>query len=162
MSTAGKLNRILTGVLLLAVLAAIAGVVYIVVAGPKTETAFTEFYLLGSGGKAYDYPKVIALGQQTTVTAGIVSHEREESNYTIRVSVAGVSLGEVGPMTLKPEEKWQNNVTFLMREAGAQQKVEFLLYKQLARGQDVPVRGDGSPYLSLHLFVDVVGKQATP
>ncbi len=145
------LNRILTAILLLALAGAVGTVVYIIAAGPKTSTQFTEFYVLGSSGKAYDYPKVLAVGEEGKVTAGIISHEREESVYLIRVVAEGTVLQEVGPVFLRPEEKWEGPVTFAPRTGGESQKIEFLLYKNSGTG----------PYLSLYLKVDVVGRSSS-
>src|SRR5690606_36530379 len=51
----GWVDRALTIILILSIVASVAALVYVVVT-PKEGEKFTEFYILGPGGKAYDYP----------------------------------------------------------------------------------------------------------
>ena len=56
------LDKILTVILLILLLASIVGTVYII-ENPKQTEYFTEFYILGSDGKAYNYPTKLLLGK---------------------------------------------------------------------------------------------------
>ena len=140
------IDRALSVLLILAILAAIGAIAY-TIARPKAGEAFTEFYILGPGGKAEDYPSQISVGDNASVTCGIVSHLRQATNYTIEVTVAGTKTRDVGPIELQPGEKWESPVNFSSNTTGTQQKVEFTLNES--------PQVDATP-LSLHLWIDVV------
>ena len=89
------MNKVLLVVLVIAILGALG----YIIATPKVGERFTEFYVLGTEGKAVDYPRVLVVGKEGRVVVGIVNRERE----TI--------------------------VSFMPNKAGDNQKVEFLLYK---------------------------------
>ncbi|MBI2934414.1 MAG: DUF1616 domain-containing protein [Chloroflexi bacterium] len=127
---------------------AVVGALGYVLANPRAEDRFTEFYILGPEGKARDYPNKLVVGQRATVVAGIVNREGEKSVYILKVTSAGEELGKIGPISLARSDKWEGKVGFAPVRAGADQKVEFVLYK----GQD------SQPYDSLHIFVDVAAR----
>jgi len=131
-------DKALTIVLALSLLAAIGALAY-VVAAPRVGERFTEFSVLE------DYPEELALGEEATVTLGITNHEGREITYYIEVMIDGVKNGEVGPLILADEEKWEQEVSFAPQLPGDDQKVEFLLYKD----------GETEPHETLHIFVDV-------
>lgn len=79
-----KLDKALTIILAAAIIIAVVSLIYVIVT-PKTGEKFTEFYLLGSGGKAEGYPKNLTLGNNASVTIGIVNHEYKTINYTIEI-----------------------------------------------------------------------------
>ena len=131
-------------VLVVAILGALGTLGY-VIAAPKVGERFTEFYILGMGGKAADYPRELAVGEEAEVVVGIVNHEYEPVSYRVEVRIGGVGSDEVGPVVLEHEQKWEGTVSFTPDKAGDNQKVEFVLYK----GEEV------EPYLMLHLWIDV-------
>jgi uncharacterized membrane protein len=114
-------------------------------ASPPRET-FTEFYLLGPGGKAAGYPTSSVAGSELTVTYGIVSHEQEATTYHIEVETGGSVIASDGPVVLAPGEKYESPLAFTPDAAGSHQKVTFLLYRE----------GEASAYRSVYLLVDVV------
>ena len=59
----GRLDKALTVILILTILISIAALVYVIVT-PKQGEKFTEFYILGPGGKAYDYPTSVQAGNK--------------------------------------------------------------------------------------------------
>ncbi|MFQ5925144.1 MAG: DUF1616 domain-containing protein [Dehalococcoidia bacterium] len=105
-----NLDRALSIVLVVSVLAAIGLLAY-VVAAPKFGERFTEFYVLG------DRPEQLAPGEEATVTLGITNHEGQETSYRIEMRIDGVKNGEVGPLILADEEKWEQEVSFVPDEA---------------------------------------------
>jgi uncharacterized membrane protein len=113
-------------------------------ASPPRET-FTEFYLLGPGGKAAGYPAESVVGNELTVTAGIVSHEREVTAYRIDVEAGGPVIASAGPIVLAPQEKHESPLAFTMDTPGSRRKVTFLLYRE----------GDDTAYRSVYLRIDV-------
>ncbi len=80
----GKLDKVLTVILVISIIAAISTLVYIIVT-PKQGEKFTEFYILGKYGKASDYPSKLRVGQNATVIIGIANHEYRRVNYTVEV-----------------------------------------------------------------------------
>ena len=140
-----KLDKALSIVLALSILAAIGAFAYMV-AAPMVGEQFTEFYVLGPEGEVEDYPRELVVGEEATVILGIVNHEGEEMSYRIEVTIDGVQNGEVGPLLLADEDKWEEEVSFAPQQAGDDQKVEFLLYRD----------GESEPYSTLHLFIDIV------
>ncbi len=168
-----RLNKILSLVLMLAILAAVGTLIY-VVAKPKVGERFSEFYILGLNGKAQDYPTVFSLdnGQVTavtyganttldasygTVTIGLVNREHQPATYAISLRIDGqplsaLSAGKltdvIGPISLLHEEKWEKKVGFSPLHPGSDQKVEFLLYKD----------GATQPYLTLHFWINAVAR----
>jgi uncharacterized membrane protein len=137
-------NKVLSAVLIIAILATISVLGY-VLAGPKVGEKFTEFYILGPGGEASDYPAEISVGEDIKVILGIVNHEQEESDYLIEMVINGTSIKEINPLNLGDGEKWESQVTFRINEPGNDQKVEFLLFKD----------GQTDIYRSLHLWIDI-------
>ena len=81
-----RLDKALTVILILAIIASIAALVYVIVT-PKQGEKFTEFYILGPGGKAYDYPTSVQAGNKSTLIVGVVNHEYMPVNYTMQISL---------------------------------------------------------------------------
>lgn len=140
----GLVDKILSIILIVAILGASGTLVY-VIAAPKVGERFTEFYILGSGGKAEGYTKELVLGEESKVTVGIVNQENETVSYRVEVTIDGARLNEIGPVVLHHEDSWQGEVSFMPTQIGESQKVEFLLYKQ----------GQNEAYRRTHLWVDV-------
>lgn len=77
------------------------------------------------------------MGEEGRATIGIINREHNEVSYRL----------EVAPIVLKPDEKWEDEVSFTSEVAGEAQMVEFLLYKQ----------EQSNGYRSLYLRVNVKG-----
>lgn len=146
----GPIDRLLNVVLVIAIVASISTLGY-VIANPKVGEKFTEFYILGAKGKADDYPKEIILGQSAWVTVGITNREQEQTTYEVEVIIQGELLADVGPFILDNDENYETPVYFAPQTAGTEEKVEFVLYKN----------GSDEAYLSLHLWVDVLEAQTS-
>lgn len=155
-----RLDKVLTVALAAAILLAVGSVVY-VVATPKVGERFTEFYILGPGGKAEGYPRELGLGESGKVIVGVVNREYAVVEYRVEVRCGDDVLASLGPFRLAHEEKYETPVAFKLRRQGENQKVEFLLYKVAEERQPgLPEPGPSSvdpnaPYRSLHLWVDV-------
>ena len=135
-------DKLLSVVLLIAMLGALGYFLAI----PKVGERFTEFYILGTGGKVADYPEELVVGQEEQFIVGILNHEHETVSYRVGIVVSGVKEVEVGPVVLEHEKKWEGGLSFVPVTVAENQKVEFLLYKQ----------GQTGVYQSLHLWVDVI------
>jgi uncharacterized membrane protein len=142
----GTLDKSLTITLIVAIVAALGCLGYVVTT-PKQGEKFTEFYILGEEGKAENYPKELAVGEEGKVILGIVNHEYQPTSYRVEIDINGVKNKEINSGILAHEEKWEQEVSFTPSETGLNQKVEFWLYK-----------GDEKePCLKepLHLYIDV-------
>ncbi len=140
------LDKILTVILLIAIITALAATVYVIVTPNKGEK-FTEFYVLGPYGTASDYPTNLNVGEEGEVIIGIANHEYAYVTYQLEVKLNGEVIDE-DSIELMHNETWENPFTFKAIEAGEDQKLEFLLYK--IEGKE--------PYRSLNLWVDVKSK----
>jgi uncharacterized membrane protein len=138
------INKALSIVLVLSMLGAI-GVLSYVLTAPRGEERFTEFYLLGPEGTTENYPSEMVVGEEGTVTLGIVNHERQEVSYHVEVQINGVKNAELGPLVLAQGEEREEEVSFVPQEAGDNQRVEFLLYKN----------EEEEPYTTLYFFINV-------
>lgn len=137
-------NKILTYVLLAALVACIGGVVYIVVT-PQEGEHFTEFYVLGSGGKAADYPTNLIEGETGKVTVGIVNHEWGQENYRVILELENDQIERIDGIVLDHGENWIREIPFSPQVIGENMKLQFLLYRS----------GDNKVYRELHLWIDV-------
>lgn len=130
---------------------------------PRPGETFTEFYILGPGGNASDFPTKLNVYQNGSVILGVVNYEGTTLNYTIRIDLVGVRIiynatsginetVEVNRttrstfnVTLANGQNWTQPYTFQINSTGLR-KVQFLLFKD----------GDFSfPYRELHLFVRI-------
>jgi uncharacterized membrane protein len=85
------LDKLLSWVLLLAVVAAI-GLTVVLTQTPPREDPFTEFYLLGSDGIAEDYLFDLRAGRGEPVIIGITNHEGASQSYVVEVWAAHESI----------------------------------------------------------------------
>jgi len=168
-----RLDKTLSILLAISILGAV-GVLAYTVAFPKVGEKFTEFYILGRGGMAQDYPAQFALnnGKVSSVTyssnvtvsnsgggqitLGVVNHEQQKTSYRIAVSIDGQSINvlyngssisSIQPIELDNDGKWEQLIQFAPLHTGDNQKVEFLLYKD----------GSAEAYQSLHIWINVNG-----
>jgi uncharacterized membrane protein len=116
-----------------------------VLGGSRVGEPFTEFYVLGPGGKAEGYPRKLFMGEAAEVILGIINHEERAASYSVRIRAGDDVLGTIGPILLNHEQKWEERVKFSLRRPGKRVKVEFLLF----------IDGRPEPYRRLHLWVEV-------
>lgn len=142
----GTWDRLLSGILIASILGAIGSLGYVVF-NPKIGETFTEFYVLGLSGKAWDYPQELVEGEQGRVILGIMNYEREETSYRVEVLTEEAEVVGVGPVVLDHEAKWEQVVGFVPVKTGNNQKVRFLLFKN----------GEGQPYREAYCWINVWG-----
>ena len=116
---------------------------------PRVSERFSEFYILGPGGTAADYPVELSLGEQGKVILGIINQEDQEMTYLVEVRIEGDKVQEVGPIKIVPEEKWEQEVAFSLQKVGEDQRVDFLLFKA----------GGSQPYRQLQLPIKIRGAE---
>ncbi len=146
-------GRPIVGLLLTYALAAILLLCIIctafLVVNPPHAEKFTEFYLLGHGGNADNYPTTITLGDSDSVTVGVVNHEYrdmaydlvvvlDDGTYKVKLYTQKIPLADNGT--------YQGTVTIKPNMNGTHMKLDFLLY---ANG-DLTV-----PYRECYLYIDV-------
>ena len=98
-------------ILIVAVLGAFGALSY-VIATPDVEESFTEFYLLNLNDKADDYSGLLAVGERGEVVVGIINKELGTAAYRLEMRINGLIDNEVGPVTLRHNERWQEIVGF--------------------------------------------------
>ncbi len=112
----------------------------------------TEFYLLGQGGLAEDYPRMATSDQPVSVTVGIANREGAPQRYHVEVwavdPLAGghrQRLASSEPLELASGQSREQPISWLMPWAGDDRLVDILLFRN---GQD-------GPYRTLRLWIDV-------
>jgi uncharacterized membrane protein len=139
-----RVDRALTVILVIVIILSVSALVYVVVT-PKQGEKFTEFYILGQKGKAYDYPTSVVSGQNSTVIVGIVNHEYIPVNYTMHMAIQNITFLS-REVRLENNQTWERPVSYALQRVGDNQKLEFLLYKE---------SNFTAPYRDLHLWVNV-------
>jgi len=141
-------DKILSGILVLTILAALGTLGYAIAATTEKGQKFTEFYITSSENKTAGLPDNLKVGEEARVIIGVNNNEYEVVSYRVEVRMNNVKANEIDGILLEPGEKWEGEVEFTPQLAGDNQKVEFCLY----RGKD-----GRQPYLEpLRLWVDVV------
>jgi uncharacterized membrane protein len=166
--SAGRTDRVLSVLLLIAIAGALVATAY-VIAVPKEGEKFTEFYILGSEGKAADYPTMIRTGDPQTILVGIGNHEYRNvtyfvemwlldqesdpsSNTTSILKMTGLSQFRVD---LPDNETYQERLPFSVNETGYNQ-IQFLLFMDRAPGEQVTGQDRiNASYRDLHLWITV-------
>ena len=146
-----KVEKILMVLMVLSILASVGTLAYAAVA-PKEGNRFTEFYLLGSGGMASNYPTEYALGENGTVIVGIVNHEYRTVNYAMDVRLENRSLDIPKNMkfiNLAHNETWEETLEITPPFEGTDMKLEFLLFNESEKEV---------PYRELRLWINVSEK----
>jgi uncharacterized membrane protein len=136
-----RLDRFLSVMLALSIVAAIGALIY-AIAKPKIGERFTEFYILGPSGIAGEYPEEIIVNEPIILIFGVVNHEHSDAQYRIEM-IGGGDTKQIESLWLGHEEIWEQPYALTLTEPGENRKITFLLYK-----------GDEQePYRSLHLWI---------
>ncbi len=165
---APRLDRALSVVLVLSIVAAIATTAY-VIAVPKEGEHFTEFYILGPGGKAADYPTDVAAGSTRSLIIGVGNHEYREIPYTIEVLALNQTFDPATntstvhaalpldrfvltvPHNETRELPWEFSVP-----SADYNRIEFLLFNETVPGEGVTGQERiNASYRDLHLWVRI-------
>ena len=107
---------------------------------------FTEFYVLGTEGIAESYTHEVVVGEDVSITAGLTNREGEPADYWVEVRIDGLPIRTEGPVMLVDGETREVPIHFVFTQPGADQKTEFLLYKE----------GETEPYRSLQRWINVL------
>ena len=122
-----------------------AGTFIDVVSTPSSGERFTEFYILGPGGDASNYPTNLTANEIGGVIIGVVNHEAATVNYRILVDLVGVRIAynttaglnetvdvnrttwSIFNFTLANDQNWTQSYNFRINNTGLW-KVQFLLF----------------------------------
>lgn len=126
------------------VVVALVSVLYLIINPTKGEK-FTEFYILGPGGKAGDYPTNLTAGESAELIIGLVNHEDTTISYQLMVQFRGEILKNE-TYNLKNGEKKEIPFNFQLNQSVNGGKLEFTLYK---------IPNNQYPYRYLELLVNV-------
>jgi uncharacterized membrane protein len=165
---ATPLDRGLSALLLVSIVVAVATTAY-VIAVPKEGEHFTEFYILGPGGKAADYPTDFAANSTQTLIVGVGNHEYREINYTVealllnqtfdaRTNTSTIHAAEpLDRFTLAvPHNETREVVWNFTVPSPDYNRVEFLLFNETVPGPAVTGADRiNASYRDLHLWVRV-------
>jgi uncharacterized membrane protein len=88
-----RLDRVLSIILLAAIIAAVATTIYVIVV-PKEGEKFTEFFILGNNRKAADYPTRLVAGENSSLFIGIGNHEYRNITYTVETYLVRMAFDE--------------------------------------------------------------------
>jgi uncharacterized membrane protein len=163
-----RIDRILSIVLLVAIIAAVATTVFVIVV-PKEGEKFTEFFILGENQKAADYPTTLLAGQTGSLYIGIGNHEYRPINYTVETYFVTMDFDEKTNTTtlssMKPVDRFvvpvSHNQTVIQPYSfspGSTQfnRIEFLLFNETVPGNQVTgMDRINQSYRDLHLWVTV-------
>ncbi|MCX6689156.1 MAG: DUF1616 domain-containing protein [Methanoregula sp.] len=163
-----RLDRVLSILLLLAIVAAVATTVYVIVV-PKEGEKFTEFFILGEKKMAADYPTNLITGQNSSLYIGIGNHEYRNITYTVETYFMRMTLNEtdntstVNAMTpisrfTVPVAHNQTVITpysFMPKTTGYN-RIEVLLFNDTVPGEQVQgMDRINQSYRDLHLWVTI-------
>ena len=162
------LDRALSVILVIAILAAVATTIFVIVV-PKEGEKFTEFYILGEEGMAADYPTRFFAGTPQHLTIGIGNHEYRDIDYWVETwamnqewveatntsvihSMALLDRFEVPVADNTTEEMLYN---FSISDENAN-RLQFLLYNTTPPSDAIQgAERINASYRDLHLWVDV-------
>jgi len=117
-------DKALTVVLIISIVAAVTALVY-VVAVPREGESYTEFYILGPGGKAEGYPHNLTAGEEASIIIGIANHEHETVNYTVEI--------------------WLVNATYVDNATQVNEMYYFDSFNVVLEHQDADLEGNWTP-----------------
>lgn len=86
-----RLDRALSVILIIAIAAAVITTAFVIVV-PKEGEKFTEFYILGTGGIAAEYPTRFPAGEPQTVIIGIGNHEYRNVTYAVETILLNMTF----------------------------------------------------------------------
>jgi uncharacterized membrane protein len=119
-----KINLLIIVIFILLIVSMVA---YMILS-PKNDEQYTEFYILGSGGNASNYPTNLTVDQPGNVYVGIINHEGSTITYEMVVKLDNNTVSTQN-ITLLKNEKREIPFSFSVNHSGQNQKLEFFLYK---------------------------------
>lgn len=142
-----RVRRVLTWVLSASLLLSLIGVGYVATVQPVEAESYTEFYILGPGGNATDYPTNLTVGESGNVIVGISNHENEDLTYSVVFELDNTTI-LTNTITVGDDETREELMSFTPETAG-RKRLQILLYPTPS-----PEEGE-EPYKHLRLWINV-------
>jgi uncharacterized membrane protein len=163
-----RTDRILSVILLLAILAAVGTTIFVIVV-PREGERFTEFFILGGKGMAADYPERVLVGRNNSMFIGIGNHEYRTVNYTVETYLLAMHFDEVTNTSridsMDPLSRFSvpvaDNQTvtlpyFFVVPGPGFNRIEFLLFNEtVPDGSVTGMNRINLSYRDLHLWITV-------
>ena len=118
----------LIGIVLIVVIAALICTIVYLSLVPNPKDRFTEFYILNTDGKAYNYPGNATAGVPLEVIIGIANHERKSLDYTVKIVADRQELKVIKFGKLVDGDKREEKISFIPLSAGKDSKIQFFLF----------------------------------
>jgi uncharacterized membrane protein len=160
------LKRSLSIILIILIFSAL-GILGYINSESKIGQRFTEFYILGLNDQAQNYPTDFILSNEKVanvlydggivdsvsgfgkVTLGIVNHEQQTIDYSVKIVIDNELVNNVGPIKLQKGEKWENLIGIVPQHIGYNQEIKLLLFKGV----------ETEPENSLHFWINVIASE---
>ena len=163
-----KADRILSVILILSIIAAVATTVFVIVV-PKDGEKFTEFYILGEKGMAADYPTSFAALTPQEITIGVGNHEYRDVGYFIETYAVDqvfnettntssiISMDLIDRIYLDVPDNETEEIFYQFEiPSSSYNKLQLLLFEDDYPGDEVwGEERINANYRDLHLWIDV-------
>jgi uncharacterized membrane protein len=143
-----RFDRMLSVVLVIAILASVAVASYVLVM-PKPDEHFTEFYLLGANNTLSNYTTQYKVGTPNPVKVVIVNDEGRNVTYNLVISANNSTQRDVvysAEVAIPNGQQWEKEIDLALNQLGDNVKLDFSLYAD---------HTTADPYRDAHLWVNV-------
>jgi uncharacterized membrane protein len=134
--------------LIISILSLIGAAAYVTIT-PHEQEPFTEFYILGSDGKANNYTTEYVKGESGTVIIGVTNHEHRTVDYTLDVRLENKSLAlpeNLRHIQLEDNTTLEEPLEITPSIEGKNMELQFLLFNDIEKEV---------PYEDLRLWINV-------
>ncbi len=161
-----KVDRILSIILLIAIIGAIGTTIYVILV-PKEGEKFSEFYILGEKKMAADYPDILFTGTEYPMYIGVGNHEFRNVTYMIETYLVNMQFDEqTNTSTITSMDRQDQIPVFLIHNETTilpynltssktgYNRIEFLLFNESIPSDTVTgFDRINASYRDLHLWV---------
>jgi uncharacterized membrane protein len=102
-------------------------VIYFSVSALQEDMGFSEFYILGTTGKASKYPSDVKGSSPLDISFGVVNHEGQDISFIVVALLDDNPIGITDFFIVPNNESYEGVLTVILPEPGLNQKVEILL-----------------------------------
>jgi uncharacterized membrane protein len=170
-----RTDRTLSVILIIAIIAAIGTTIHVIVV-PKEGEKFTEFYVIGPGTKAADYPTRFPVGEPQSLTIGIGNHEYRNVTYTVETILVDMifdtstntstlkSYQPLDSFTVTLSHNETRDFPYIFTVDNQQYNgLQFLLFNETVPSRDLSGQDRiNASYRDLHLWITVRPKVVIP